>query len=132
MEQQVGLLKVSCGEGRYVIHIDAFTTSGRGLCAFIYGGERAHNGGTVIASPRMKSNAKHENDRTADVSISCVPGHKDTEAGVKVAKYLAVTLNEAVSLTCGIHIDHASFDEIMLLQENCMGAAKAFVEAYQK
>ena len=47
-----------------------------------------------------------------------------------VAKHLAVALNEAVSLTSGIHIDHARPDEVKLLCDNCFAAADKFIAAY--
>lgn len=124
--------KAVAGEGRHTVEIEAFSTDGRGICAFMTGGARPHNGGTVVANPRLKSNAQNENDRTADIWVSCVPGHKDTEIGVPVAKRIAVAINEAVSLTVGIHIDHAQKETIELLCDNCMEAAERLVEEYKK
>ncbi len=118
------------GTGRYQINVQGTTTNGHGICAFMTGGEKPHNGGTVVANPRLKSNAKHNEDRTADIWISCVPGHKDTEIGVSIAKLLAVKLNEAISLTVGIHIDHATPEEVKLLCENCTKAAEQFITLY--
>jgi hypothetical protein len=129
---QVSPLQVTCGAGRYQITLQAFTTNGQGLCAFLTGGEKPHNGGTVVAVPRLKSNAKNENDRTADIWVSAVPHHKDTEAGMPIAKKLAVELNEAISLTVGIHIDHAAPEEIKMLYENCLEAARQFIDEYKK
>lgn len=125
-------LQVTCGEGRYQITLQAFTTNGQGICAFLTGGEKPHNGGTVVAVPRLKSNAKNENDRTADIWVSAVPRHKDTEAGVPIAKKLAVELNESISLTVGIHIDHAAPEEIKMLYQNCLEAARQFIDLYKK
>ena len=123
-------IEVQAGEGRYLITLCGWTTEGCGICAFLTGGERPHNGGTVVANPRLKSNAKHGEDRTADLWVSGVPGHKDTEIGMPVAKHLAVALNEAVSLTSGIHMDHARPDEVKLLCDNCFAAADKFIAAY--
>ena len=61
-----------------------------------------------------------------------IPGHKDTEIGIPVAKILATKLNEAISLTVGIHIDHASKKEIEMLITNCKLAAERFIAEYQK
>ena len=125
-------IHASAGDGRYAIHIDAFSTEGKGLCAFLYGGEIPHNGGTVVAVPRLKSNAAHDHDFTADIWISAVPHHKDTEIAVPIAKLMAVQLNEPMSLTAGIHIDKASREEINLLCHNCKEAALHFIETYKK
>ena len=114
------------GEGKYRISIVGLTTGGNGICAFMTGGEKPHNGGTVVAVPRMKSNAADAEDRTADLWVSGVPGHKDTEIGMPAAKLLAVTLNEAVSLTVGIHIGLADQEEIRLLCRNAMEAARVW------
>ena len=116
-------IHASAGDGRYTVHVDAFSTEGKGLCAFLYGGEIPHNGGTVVAVPRLKSNAAHDHDFTADIWISAVPHHKDTE--------IAVQLNEPISLTAGIHIDKASREEINLLCQNCQEAALQFIKKYR-
>ncbi len=125
-------ISAAFGEGRYQITIEGFATAGHGLCLMMTGGDLPHNGGTVVASPRIKSNAKHENDRTADLWVSCVPGHKDTEIGMPIAKLLATQLNEAISLTVGIHLDHASIEEIKLVCDNCTKAAEEFIKCYKK
>ena len=82
-------IHASAGDGRYTVHVDAFSTEGKGLCAFLYGGEIPHNGGTVVAVPRLKSNSTHDHDFTADIWISAVPHHKDTEIAVPIAKLMA-------------------------------------------
>ena len=124
-------IHASAGDGRYTVHVDAFATEGTGLCAFLYGGEIPHNGGTVVAVPRLKSNSTHDHDFTADIWISAVPHHKDTEIAVPIAKLMAVQLNEPISLTAGIHIDKASREEINLLCQNCQEAALQFIKKYR-
>ena len=124
-------IHASAGDGRSTVHVDAFSTEGKGLCAFLYGGEIPHNGGTVVAVPRLKSNSTHDHDFTADIWISAVPHHKDTEIAVPIAKLMAVQLNEPISLTAGIHIDKASREEINLLCQNCQEAALQFIKNYR-
>ena len=124
-------IHASAGDGRYTVHVDAFSTEGKGLCAFLYGGEIPHNGGTVVAVPRLKSNSTHDHDFTADIWISAVPHHKDTEIAVPIAKLMAVQLNEPISLTAGIHIDKASREEINRLCQNCQEAALQFIKKYR-
>lgn len=124
-------IHASAGDGRYTVHVDAFSTEGKGLCAFLYGSEIPHNGGTVVAVPRLKSNSTHDHDFTADIWISAVPHHKDTEIAVPIAKLMAVQLNEPISLTAGIHIDKASREEINLLFQNCQEAALQFIKKYR-
>ena len=125
-------IMVVAGDGKYQVRLDGFCTEGKGICAFMTGGIRPHNGGTVVANPRLKSNAQTSTDFTADIWVSGVPGHKDTEIGIPVAKILATKLNEAISLTVGIHIDHASKKEIEMLITNCKLAAERFIAEYQK
>ena len=124
-------IHASAGDGCYTVHVDAFSTEGKGLCAFLYGGEVPHNGGTVVAVPRLKSNSAHDHDFAADIWISAVPHHKDTEIAVPIAKLMAVQLNEPISLTAGIHIDKASREEINLLCQNCQEAALQFIKKYR-
>ncbi|MDO4554945.1 MAG: hypothetical protein Q4B70_07370 [Lachnospiraceae bacterium] len=120
------------GDGKYQISLQVTMTDGNGLCCFLTGGQKPHLGGTVVSAPREKSSAIEESDRTADFWVSSVPGHKDVEAAIPIAKYLAVTLNEPVSVSAGIHIENAKPDEIRLLCGNCKKAAEIFVEEYKK
>jgi|LAHS01.1.fsa_nt_gb hypothetical protein len=124
-------IETAVGQGILRITIQGYTTDGNGLCLFMSGGEKPHNGGTVVAVPRLKSNAKDAEDRTADIWVSSVPGHKDTEIGMPAAKKLAVALNEAVSLTAGIHVDHASAQEIEMLCQNSLTAAEQWIAEYR-
>ena len=125
-------IKTTAGTGRYTVTLTAWTTEGNGICAFLTGGEKPHNGGTVVACPRLKSNARNNEDRTADIWVSGVPGHKDTEVGIPIAIQLAVALNEPISLTAGIHIDHATPDEVRLLCDNCARAAEELIAACRR
>ncbi len=118
------VISTSFGQGKFQVTLQAFTTDNHGICAFLTGGELPHTGGVVLANPYLKDDGSY----SADMWINTVPGHKDTEIGTKIAKYLAITTKQTVSLTCGIHIDHASMEEIQQIFDNCMHVAKKWVE----
>lgn len=123
----MNIYRQTYGYTPYNIEIVLMSTGGNGMCALVTGGVRAHNGGTAMAVPRLKSNAKHDNDLTADVSILCAPHHKDTILGAELAKKIAIALNETVSLTIGVHVEHANALELELLHKNAHAAVEMII-----
>lgn len=114
------------GSGKYRVSVTVEDTGGRGLIVSVLGGTRPHVGGAVVAIPRAKTQGE---GLTCDVSQVCLPGHKDVYAAVEVAKYLAVRTGEPVSATAGMHVDHASKEDIACLLENSIEAAGKWVDA---
>lgn len=119
------------GEGVYQVSLQAFITEGKGICAFLSGGESPHNGGVVLAVPNKMDANIYDGSLTADIWSSTVPGHKDTEIATKIAKKLAVETQEVISLTCGIHIDHATKEDIKILCDNCVHVVERWIEVYK-
>ena len=117
------------GENRYRIELTIFGTQGNGLCGFLTGGERAHVGGVSYANPREKTNGE---GITADISMICGPGHKDVYVAQMAASQICIAINEPVSITAGIHIEHASQEELSKLQENCKKTIDAFINDYKR
>ena len=115
------------GTGRYQVFLAVYGSGGRGLCAFLYGGERPHTGGAAYAVPRPRSDGQGV---TADISTICAPGHKDVRAAEAIAKALCIPTQEDISLTAGIHIDQANQAEIQLLLKNCQAVANQFIQDY--
>jgi len=116
-----GLLeRISVGEGRYRVTLEAHITDGNGLCVFLHGGESSHVGGVALAVPRMKSS---HDGLTCDLSQICAPGHKDVSLASQIAQLLAIASNQTVSVTVGIHVDNADPEGIQELVANAHKAA---------
>ena len=107
---------VSTGEGRLRVTLDVIPTGGEGICAFLHGGDRSHVGGVALASPGREIHG--ERLSSCDLWQVTVPGHKDAEAAAVVARRLCKALGEPVSVTCGVHVDSASPDEITELMSS--------------
>ncbi len=116
-----------CDHGPYRIALVLHTTEGRGLCGFLTGGT-AHVGAVAYAVPRPKSSGT---GMTADISSICGPGHKDIYAAQQVAQRICLKVNETVCICAGIHIDHASQEEIRQILDLCLDVADQAVEQYQ-
>ena len=93
-------------------------------CAVISGGESPHVGGTVLAVPREKSS---RDGMTCDIWSITVPGHKDTILAEQAAKKICMSMLQPVNVTVGVHIDHATEDEIRRLCENTCEAVECFL-----
>ncbi len=109
------MIEIQKGEDRTGIKLIAENT-GNGIAVFLTGGDRPHVGGVVLAIPRKSLTGTGV---SADMFVLPVPGHKDTEAAITVAKRLCVLTGAPVSVTAGIHIDAATTDEIAAILENC-------------
>ena len=107
---------VSTGEGRLRVTLDVIPTDGEGICAFLHGGDRPHVGGVALAAPGFEVHG--ERLSSCDLWQVTVPGHKDAEAAAVVARRLCKGLGEPVSVTCGVHVDSASPDEITELMSS--------------
>lgn len=111
------------GEGAFKLEVTMVDT-GRGITVAVGSAApgAAHVGATAQAIPRP------EPDRTATVSILAVPCHRDEVPAHDIAAAVATELKVPVSVTCGIHIDHATKEDIARLVETAHDVARAVVE----
>jgi len=98
--------------------------SGKGWCGLLTGGEEPHIGGLVMAVPRPSLTGE---GMSCDVWINPVPGHKDTEVAVPLAKALCLHFNAVVTISAGIHVDAATVEDIRLISDNCRAAGEIFL-----
>ena len=119
---------VTAGDGNLRVTLDVTSTDGQGLACFLHGGTLPHVGGQALASPGPLLHG--ERLSSCDLWVSTVPGHKDAEAASAVARKICLATDEPVSVAAGIHIDHATKDQVKALFANCLAAANAAVEAY--
>lgn len=98
--------------GRIKINMKTFLI-GKDLCVIISGGDCPHIGCVTLSVPR--SSLLHPNVNSATTSVLNLVGHKDDEAARYVSETLSSKLNKNVVVTCGIHIDNISVEEIELV-----------------
>lgn len=79
----------------------------------IYGGDLPHIGAIALGIPRPSLEDK--NKISSSVSVLTITGHKEDVIVQKVAKVLSTALNSTVVVSCGIHIDNITFDDIQNL-----------------
>ena len=95
---------------------------GRDLSMTITGGTEPHIGAVAIGIGRLPDERPMQ--YSAGVSVITVPDHKDDVVAKMAAKELADALHANVTVSCGIHIDDATKEELILLQENVKEALR--------
>lgn len=122
------MFEMIAGEGKYRLRLRALATGGNGMVVFLTGGERPHLGGVALASPPP-----------AEVALShcdswelTLPGHKDKELARTLARKICLATGEAVSVNVGIHVDHASGEEIAFLRRQAEELAERFIRGYKE
>ncbi len=83
---------------------------GRDLNVCLYGGDAPHIGAVAIATPHV--NPRDRERVEASSSLFTVPGHKEGALAQKVAQTLSACTKGVVSVSCGIHLDNATSQEI--------------------
>lgn len=118
-------VQVTAGEGRYEIQIIA-VPCGEDLAVTITGGTAPHVGAVAIGLGRLPDGRPMQ--YSAAVSVITVPDHKDDVVARMAAKMLADKQHANVTVSCGIHIDNATGQELELLQNNVKEALQMLAE----
>lgn len=103
-------LKEGLGKHEVFLHAQFL---GKDLAVNIGGGEVPHIGAVALASPRLSISGDGSN--SASCSVICITGHKEDELARKVALELSTKLQCYVTVTCGIHIDEATLEDLKIL-----------------
>lgn len=96
-------------KGRIKVNLKAFTI-GEDLCVILSGGDSPHIGCVTLSIPRPS--LSDLNNNSATTSVMNLIGHKDDEAAKYVSHILSSKLNKNVVVTCGIHVDKITSEEI--------------------
>lgn len=104
--------KITYGQDKTVVEVN-YGFVGSDLQVVITAG-KAHVGATAFAVPCQTT----AEGVTASVSVMTAPGHRDDVVAGKSALELCKAMRCNVCVTAGLHIDHASQDEIMTLVNN--------------
>lgn len=99
---------VAVGEGIYALEAHLCVTA-NGMTVTACSPAHAHLGATAQAIPRP------EPGRTATVSLLAVPCHRDEQPAHDIAAALATRFLVPVAASAGLHIDHATPEQIQRL-----------------
>lgn len=122
-------IKGSYGEGKYTIYISALVTED-GISVNLTGGERPHVGGVALSVPRQSLTTGTVSCDTCscDTWLIPVPGHKDIYAAGPASERICKATGEKTVVVAGIHIDHATPEEVQILLENANKATELLLE----
>jgi hypothetical protein len=97
---------ITSGKGKYKVWLKR-DKIGDDLVFFLGGGERSHIGGVVICEPGKPAKAIR------------LTGHYDDIVLQPIAELASSKYKTKVVVLGGVHVDHATKQEIELLVENC-------------
>lgn len=83
---------------------------GNDLAAMLYGGEKSHIGSVCVSVPR--DSLKKDGSVSCTTSVVNLLGHKDEILGRMVSETLCVRYQTVTVCTCGVHIDHATKEQL--------------------
>lgn len=98
---------------------------GEDLCVALCGGERSHIGAVAVSQPRPS--LADALVTSATTSVIAMPGHKEDLLARRLAARLATTLGVVVSVSCGIHVDAATMEDIDNIEELALEMADNLV-----
>lgn len=113
--QNLEYFKVKVGSGLQQVEA-GIILCGTDVSISFGGGNAYHIGAVALASPR----ASHLDPEkcSASASVLCIFGHLEDELCRQAALQISAALNTVVNVTLGLHIDHASQEEIQALTDN--------------
>jgi len=106
---------IQAGEGRYVVFLRSIQI-GNDRLVIISGGEEEHIGAVTLMENKQ------------EVGTLVKPGHMDQVISQKTALRIHQAMGEDLLVVCGIHIDHASKEEIGILLENAEICVEQFIK----
>lgn len=116
---------ITIESGRIKITLQAVTV-GNDICVILYGGDTPHIGCVTLSIPRPS--LQDAAVASATTSVLNVIGHKDDEAARYVSCVLASKLNKNVVVTCGIHIEDITDEEIRITIELLKDLTNKFIQ----
>jgi len=108
-EKRLIMHKFNLEKGRIKLNMKSILI-GEDLCVIISGGDSPHIGCVTLSVPRPS--LSDSSIISATTSILNLIGHKDDEVAKYVSAELASKLNKNVVVTCGIHMDNITQEEI--------------------
>jgi hypothetical protein len=109
------VLETRVEDGKYTVAA-RIVLCGRDFCVTVTGGTRPHIGASALAVPRPSLSDPIKTSST--VSVLCVTGHQEDDFARTAAGQLSARCNCVVTVTAGVHIDHATPEELARLNRN--------------
>lgn len=100
---------------------------GDDLSVSVYGGDKAHIGAVALATPRKS--LESDTKISSSASILTVVGHKEDLLARELSLYLASKLNVTVTVSMGIHLEHADKADIESIHKAVMELGEALIES---
>lgn len=97
-------IRLEARRGRIAVFLTA-RPLGRDLAVTLSGGDREHIGAVALCQGMQPC------------SVVALPGHREDQLAMSVASRLARHLDAAVSVSCGIHLDAITPEEIQAVLE---------------
>ncbi|MBI6871126.1 hypothetical protein [Clostridium aciditolerans] len=117
----------SLENGRIKINMKAIAI-GEDLCVIISGGDSPHIGCVTLSVPRPSlADARVV---SATTSLLNLVGHKDDEAARYVSHAISSRLNKNVVVTCGIHVDNITSEEIKVIMDLLKQLTDMLIQKY--
>lgn len=115
----------SVGEGPQTVDVVAVVTA-NGTSITIGTREHSHFGAVAIAVPR----GPHNDGTPAEASVSVYTntGHMDDIPAHDLAEYVGTALWEGTTVFVGMHIDHATLDDIKMMMANARACCDLVIE----
>lgn len=101
---------------------------GEDLCVIISGGDKPHIGCVTLSVPRPSLSTS--GGTSATTSVLNLMGHKDDEAAKYVSHLLSSKLNKNVVVTCGIHVDNITCEEIEITLDLIKRLTDTLIQEY--
>ncbi len=105
----------NCGDGRWSLEAGAVLT-GQGLVVYLGGGETHHVGCVVLAEPRLSLSG--DGSPSCTISLLNRLGHRDDVFAQELARRLCVCTGQPVSVTAGVHVEDAAWEDLGRLKAN--------------
>jgi hypothetical protein len=121
---QTKVLQEIWGSGICKIEATA-VISGKDVVLVIGGGTRPHIGAVSLALPRPS--LADPSQVSSSASVLCVTGHKEDELARSAGLEMAAALDTTVTVIAGIHIDQATWPDILALSTNCEHVLKKLI-----
>lgn len=104
---------------------------GKDLAVCLYGGDTPYIGAVAVARPRPGLGGP-DDEPSAVCSVIALAGNKEDELARSVAMTMAGELGVTVSVSCGIHLDGASAEEIRQALQLGEQLVRDFLEETQR
>ena len=108
------MIEITDFRDRFLLTMTAIPM-GEDLCVALCGGDKSHIGAVAISQPRPSLIAPLATSATT--SVIAVPGHKEDLLAHQLATRLASILGVVVTVSCGVHVDAATMEDIHNIEE---------------